>query len=514
MSSLQGIFVPYLTDNVFRLSGIGSSSSLSELRQAVRRVDSGAKVGLRASVPMSSLLGDSEVENLPQLLQCLSADPVQRTAHRLLWFLHWTNNNTQSPCEVSPQTQTTSSPPRRTEIPAAIRDLLENVHLPDTVSQTQCEFLRFLLSFLLRKKPHHLEKTLQQYHQLCSVSDEYFVSLITSETKYSVERAQSILREAQQLVAEAVLNSAVDVALEMFSKQEVDSALRIVTLIVDSPMNDDWEDSALRRISLYTESLVQILEESTHSLTECELSYVNPYEKECGILLDLANRLKGRVTQAFRWETAVYNWRDQIEIAKANHIMACLNAHIDSLDRSSYRSEEENLAALLSIVDNLHEARNSLQTLSRREMSSRATNFIRQRINEIDTLLRGIENQIKQVLQIFVLQIAELKSLVLVLSTRNYVLRYEAKIEIQQRAERMLQFLNTVSRIQISEQCKTAAENIKRELETTCGQLGINARSWEPQSTTSSQPSPLDLTCFVIFIAAIVLIVVIWYITK
>lgn len=494
MASVQGVFVPYLTDNIFRLSGIGSSSSISELRQAVRRVESGAKVGLRPSVPMSSLLGDSEVESLPQLLQSVSADPVQRTAHRLLWFLHWTNHQPESTPDAASSPQASSNRSNRNGTPASVNALFEDINFPDKVSQVQGDFLRFLLSFLLNKKPQHLEKTLQQYHELCLASDEYFLELIISETKYTPERAQAILREAQQLVAESILNPAVDVALEMLSKQKADAAIRIVNIIVHSPLDDEWEDYALRRISLHTDSLIEKLEKAARDLVECDLDYSDPYEEECKLLLDLAKRLKGRVTQAFRWETAVHNWRDQIGIAKVNRTVAILNAQLESLNRSPHHSEVENLVNLQSVADYLDEAIATLSSIPRHQLSARATGVIDQRLQEMKGLLRNLEVEISKVLQIFTFQLTELKTLVLLLGTGNYALRHEAKIDIQRRAESMFHFLGTLSRLSIGERFKPAVENLKNELEIICRQLGIRihvqaAASNFPKISSKSESS-------------------------
>lgn len=514
MSSAQGVFVPYLTDNVFRLSGIGSCSSLSELRQAVRRAESGTKVGLKPSIPASFLLGESEVENLSVLLQCVSSDPVQRTAHRILWFLHWSHRQSESSSEQSATGQATSTPTSRSNLPTAVNSLLENVQTPDKVSRVQRDFLLSLFSFLLNNKPYHLEKTLQQYYQFCIESSEYLVSFISTENRCSEERAQLLLQEAQRYVAESILNSAVDLALELFSKNKFDEATRIISLIADSPLEDEWEDCALRRISQYTETLVEEIETAARNLNECDMDYVNPYEKECNILLDLARRLKGRVTQAFRWETAVHDWRDQIAIAKANRIVANLNARLESLDRKTNYSELENLGLLQSLVSHLHEAKESLKSISRHQLTSRAISILNQRLRELDEFLQDVDNQVRRVMQAFILQIAEMKSLVLMLATGNYVLRHSAKIEIQYRAERMLQFLDCVSRMQISEQSKTVAEHLRRDLEMTCSQLGIHPRSQTLTHSQHTEASASSASCIIILAALIALIVALWYLLR
>jgi len=50
----RSFWIPYLTDNVYRLSGLGTHSDITQLRQAVKRIDSGMRVGITPTLSRMS----------------------------------------------------------------------------------------------------------------------------------------------------------------------------------------------------------------------------------------------------------------------------------------------------------------------------------------------------------------------------------------------------------------------------------------------------------------------------
>ena len=105
----QSLWIPYLTDNIYRLTGLGTHSDATQLRQAVRKIDSGQRVGIKPSVPFSALLGDAELANLPNILQQVSSDPVKHLCHKLMWFptLNVDNSQNQDTNEIRATIQST-----------------------------------------------------------------------------------------------------------------------------------------------------------------------------------------------------------------------------------------------------------------------------------------------------------------------------------------------------------------------------------------------------------------------
>ena len=475
------MYLPYLSDNVFRLAGIGSASPLRSLRQAVKRVEMGAKVGIRPYLALGDLLGDSEVENLSQILQKISSDPTECASHRILWFFYWNPESLNNLSDSSLATQSSSSGTKneKDRLLAKTSELIECVEVRNHASQIQKEFISCLLRFIIDEKANHLKELLEHYYQFCECCRHFLTELIVSDYNLAFDRAQEIADLALYRVAEVVLNTSIDISTKKFSENKVDEATSLIKVIVHSPLDDDWEDVALRRISQYADPIAKQIEDATRNLQECDINYANPYSNECQILLTLASLLKGRVTYALSWESTVQNWIDKIAIAKANRVIARLNTILEMPQKNHFH-DLENPNIIPMIGDSLLQSRKDLESISRSDLSIQAKNWLNQRIQEIDQIIVQIKMAIEQILRVFALQSAEIAGVINLISSRRYVLRPEGRQEISQRTRKMLDFLNALSNSQIGTSYQSEILNLKKAINAVSTYLDDVAYSPTP----------------------------------
>lgn len=78
----------YISDNPYRLLGVGSSTLQVELRQKANRAVQAAQVGLRPRVGLDRMFGD-DVRMCADIVRSVSNDPEKRTLYRIFWPLDY-----------------------------------------------------------------------------------------------------------------------------------------------------------------------------------------------------------------------------------------------------------------------------------------------------------------------------------------------------------------------------------------------------------------------------------------
>ncbi|MBT9586845.1 hypothetical protein IV102_26105 [bacterium] len=80
-------FIPYLSDNPFRLLGLPSATPQKDLVYACKKIRDRLRKGQRHDVAMARQWGEEELEKVPEIVQKMGEDPILRSIYRLFWPL-------------------------------------------------------------------------------------------------------------------------------------------------------------------------------------------------------------------------------------------------------------------------------------------------------------------------------------------------------------------------------------------------------------------------------------------
>ncbi|MEM4408354.1 MAG: hypothetical protein QXI19_06390 [Candidatus Caldarchaeum sp.] len=350
-------WVPYLSDNVYRLTGLGSRTSLIQLRQAAKRIEAGLKVGIVSEVPLSTLLGDEEIKNLSNHIRQISADAVKLVCHKLMWFLDWSAD------DIDLQD---------------INQIAKNVRRDTIACQIQSEFLEHLLRFISSHAPEELQESVLALDEWYSddESDHYLTELVAREINLPLSQAQEILHLAQQIVAKAVLGVGVEIAIAHLESGDFSHGKDILTTIVDSPLEDDWEDAVLAKVSDYVLPIVSRIREAARTYRKWSPDSGDPHAHDCEKIMSLVNLLRGRVTQVIEWESVVQGWVDNLAMCMCNYAVERVNEILERLPLLQHSSDYTKIDVLMTLRTRLLEA----QGIIKQALNKRTSNEVKQHL--------------------------------------------------------------------------------------------------------------------------------------
>lgn len=355
-------WIPFLSDNVYRLTGVGSQTPLPQVRQAVKRVEAGLRVGINPEVPLSTLLGDEEIKNLTIHLQQISSDATRYICHKLLWFLDWSSDgiNLQS-----------------------VEDVVDNARCDSKLFAHQSDFLYNFFCFLENHDSESLEDSIAAFDSWYNdeSSDDYFVSLISSELNISDSLARESLYDAQQIVAKTVLETSVNIAIGYLEHGDFLVGKQVLSVIVNSPLEDDWEDAVLMKVSNYAFPIINRIQEITRTYQNWHPSFTDPLAQDCEKLMSLVELLRGRVAQAREWESAVQAWIDKLAVSMSNYAVQQVNEILNRLPAIQFSSNQTKINTLIELHARLQQA----QQIIRQALSKKTSTDVKQNLSRILT---------------------------------------------------------------------------------------------------------------------------------
>lgn len=366
-------WIPYLSDNVYRLAAQGSQTTISQLRQVVKRIEAGYKVGITPKVPLANLLGISEVGNISAHLKQVSADPAALACHKLLWFFNW--------------------------IPDGLE--LDNVSSivngvsQDNYFQAHTYFLHNLFVFLDSHDADAFEECLDYFDAWYSDGelDDYLIDLLAQDTGISSDLAQERLYEAQQIVAQTVLNTGVHIAIQYLESKDFETGREILSVVVNSPLDDDWKDVALSRVSEFVRPLANRVKATTENFRSWQPEHKDPHVQDCEKIRSLLRLLKGRVTEAIEWESVVQGWIDKQALAMANYAVEQINELLETLPRVRFSSMQEKLR----VLSDLHNRLRLSQKILEQALSKQPSPQVRRHISGLLEQTKEIISQLPPV---------------------------------------------------------------------------------------------------------------------
>jgi hypothetical protein len=370
----QSLWIPYLTDNIYRLTGLGTHADITQLRQAVRKIDSGQQVGIKPLVPFSKLLGDAELANLPNILQQVSSDPVKHLCHKLMWFptLNVDNSQNQDTNEIRATIQSTYS-----------RSRVEYFH---------SIFILELLQFLASGKETHLKNCIEKLSSFYNHQKfEGYVRLLVEQIRQgTLSNFADVLEEAQAAVASSILEFAVDTSLEALSTGDFDRGRSLLKLVVESPLDDDWEDAALTRVNQHVSPILSTIREITRQTDSWSPQFKDPISQEYAQVEALADLLRGRVLAVREWDLILQQWTDKKAILMCNYAVESVNEFATVIERANLTLRHHSPQMIQELRKRLENAEKVIQQALQTKVSEQTRQHLNKMLNETHELITRI----------------------------------------------------------------------------------------------------------------------------
>jgi len=359
----QSLWIPYLTDNIYRLTGLGTHSDATQLRQAVRKIDSGQRVGIKPSVPFSALLGDAELANLPNILQQVSSDPVKHLCHKLMWF-PLTNISDDQAQDIN-----------------KIRTAIQSTFSATQIEYLHSNFVLELLLFLASGKTARLGSCIDNLHSFCSHKGfgAYAHRLAEQMRQGTSGNLAGVIEEAKVAIAINILNFAVDISLESLSKGDFERGKSILKVVVESPLEDDWEDAVLTRVDQYVSPILSRIQENTRCIDSWSPNFKDPISNECAQVEALANLLRGRVLAVREWDLILQQWTDKKAILMCNYAVESVNELTKIIEGTISISPHNTNQLMRELYQRLQNA----ETLIQQALQMKVSEQTRQHLNKM-----------------------------------------------------------------------------------------------------------------------------------
>jgi hypothetical protein len=309
---LGKLFVRYLTDNPYRLLGIGSSVPHRELRQKANAVVKAASAGLPPEVALEALLGADELGRCAEIVSSLAHDAKQRTLYRLFWPLEYTRLD---------------CPDGQLKDLEHLSPLCSN---SDSFQATQLRFLRSWLEFATTSTPSALQLALGAFADLYMDTDcdTYLVRLLQSEGECE-EWAYECLDRAQDEVIEHLLVSACRRAVEIWEAGSVDPAVLLLGAVRESRFEDDQIDRALQAVVDAGNREMHRIRDLGRAFQGWTPEQGELVAQEVGKLHQLAQAVQGRLSAAELWLRAIEDRVGPVACSMRSHAIDLANEQSD-----------------------------------------------------------------------------------------------------------------------------------------------------------------------------------------
>lgn len=290
--------VPYFTDNPFRLLGVGSSTSLSALRQAARTAERALQVGLPTTVHLREVLGDEDLSACSNQLRALSTNPRLLALYRIFW-----------PFE---------GPDARSEDLPYTDDDIDDFVWAQVMQQS---FLRTWLTFLAQPDPDTLDNALTAYDDVdgCEYLSQHVRDLLLADG-FTESNLDELVADAFREAFTFVYGFAARKAVDLWWSDAKEEAVELIHVLSFQGKTDVEVSTAFAELAPLGEELAREVQ-GLDIPTEWELARRPLPRPECvEHLRILVHRLKPYLSQAGQWERVWSSW--VLSVGDAAHQVA------------------------------------------------------------------------------------------------------------------------------------------------------------------------------------------------
>jgi hypothetical protein len=372
----------YLTDNPFRLLGIGSAVSYKELRAQASSAKQAGQVGRGPVAGLRSLFGDDEATDCVTIVRSVAADPKKLTLYRLLWPSNY--QPTGAECDTQRVfIQCTGGAQSNCQIirgaGVRLRDSCRSAGAdPHPATAAEVGFLDAWCEFLKAPSASTYWLALRCLKVLydCFDYDQYLIDLLVQDGHPS-ETAEAAVYEAQEELIDLVLERAGSQAADLWAGGNMGAALELVRCVCKSAFHEDWIARALRPIVECGEREKRRVDDAVSSVRDWDATSWPNDAAAATALKKLGELVAAYAPAGELWKQAGARRVTQIATAMRGHAIDAAN------DRKDYAEAERVLRELLRLPIESHLAervRADLSTL--REIAGRQAEPVRAKGHE------------------------------------------------------------------------------------------------------------------------------------
>ncbi len=277
----------YLSENPFRLLGVGSSIAQEKLRRKAEQASKSAEIGIKSSSVHDDQFGKGDIQGVSVLVRDLSNDPTRRTVYRIMWPLSESSLTNLNSLNVS------------TELSIPPEEIL------------QLEFLLSWCCFIRQKGVTEASDCLEKWSSLYSndAMDTRLQSLIQGEDDLSEDEALNTVFAAQDQLAQYILNKVISVSTEEWRNKNFNNATEIVRTVLNSPTDENMQDNALEPMIEIGERLSREIKDLIVELDQGRGGISSQIPSEVTELEILSETIAARHPVTGKWTDVTKKWR-------------------------------------------------------------------------------------------------------------------------------------------------------------------------------------------------------------
>lgn len=337
----------YVSDNPFRLIGCSSDTSLSILKQKADAAARKLRVGLIEDCALSEEFGLEGVESLGIRVRDLAKNPIETCIYRMFWY----SDDMRVPDSLCSGTE---------------------------VHEDSTDYLTPWLRFLVEPEGTLMSTVFSRWHEtyLSGINDQELLDHIGEDGFGDEAEAWDTLLEAQDRVGAHFLARASEIAADLVERGELQRGLEIVNSILESPLDDEDEDRAIRPIVEVGNRLARRIQEATNAILPLNQMLAPESPPEVATLNSLALSIGDRHPASNNWATILGQWYDGVAVAFRTYGMA-LNQNdknAEALNAILLALEHVNSSTLREIlVEDETALRELIETESRNQVFNELT---------------------------------------------------------------------------------------------------------------------------------------------
>ena len=183
---------------------------------------------------------------------------------------------------------------------------------------------------------------------------------------------------------------AVDTSLEALSTGDFDRGRSVLKLVVESPLDDDWEDAALTRVNQHVSPILSTIREVTRQTDSWSPQFKDPISQECAQVEALADLLRGRVLAVREWDMTLQQWTDKKAILMCNYAVDSVNKVMTEAEANNFASSLPKLRLLLELRDRLENAEKLILQALDLKISAQTERHLSETLRETREILSSI----------------------------------------------------------------------------------------------------------------------------
>lgn len=298
---------PYMNDNPYRLLGIGSAATQTQLQEAVDLADQMVKVDLPPASGLKQIFGVGMLPDCLGKVQTLGADPEERTLYRMFW-----------PFDYQP----------RQGFQGTLADLLQS-DVPGPAPSLHILQLRFVIrwvEYLVQPSWQKMQGVLDAFDDLCKDTQLYdFLAELLVKDGLEPDQAKQVGYHAPGVVLERMLVVFSRQGAQWWASGDIAAATALVESLSASAFDESIIDKILADLVACGEqeaARVQALIQDYQGWTPIQPLY---QPTEVAKLRLLAIAMKSRVPAAQRWLQVVEDRIRQVALVMRNQALELAN---------------------------------------------------------------------------------------------------------------------------------------------------------------------------------------------